>query len=246
MKPGRHRIIHIVSLSAALAVFTFSCRPESKAIHPDLDSELLRLASLSQEDLPGVLQDLDREDEIAILYRDEETSGTVVSFFTELTGSETVAKAILGQAEKDGVPTSLAFALAYEESRFKVRAFNDNGTSVDRGLFQLNSKTFPGLKVEEFYDPETNARHGVAHLEFCLRQAGNEVAALAMYNAGQGRVSRNGTPKVTLDYIYRILQYQENIEALFAARVVARDKARLALAAGRSSQDDGLAGGAPN
>jgi hypothetical protein len=55
-----------------------------------------------------------------------------------------------------------------------------------------------------------------------------------MYNAGQGRVSRNGTPKVTLDYIYRILQYQENIEALFAARVVARDRARLALASGRT------------
>lgn len=234
MKPGLHRITYIIILSAVLAALSISCRPQPIAIHPDLDSELLRLASLSQEDLPGVLQDLDREDEIAILYREEGTSEAVIAFFSELTGSETVAKAILEEADKDGVPTSLAFALAYEESRFKIRAFNDNGTSVDRGLFQLNSKTFPSLKIDEFYDAETNVRHGVAHLEFCLRQAGNEVAALAMYNAGQGRVSRNGTPRVTLDYIYRILQYQENIEALFAARVVVRDKARLALAMGRN------------
>jgi hypothetical protein len=43
-----------------------------------------------------------------------------------------------------------------------------------------------------------------------------------MYNAGNGRVDRGATPRKTLDYVYRILKYQENIASLFAARVVAQ------------------------
>jgi soluble lytic murein transglycosylase-like protein len=215
-------------LSAVISISSISCINRSTTIHPDLDTELLRLATLSEKDIPSVLQNLDREDEIAIYYRDPATRPAVLVFFTELTGSETVAKAVLDNAARTGVPTALAFALAYEESRFQVKAYNDNGTSVDRGLFQLNSKTFPNLKINDFYDPNTNTRHGISHLDYCLRAAGNEVAALAMYNAGQGRVSGGGTPKATLDYIYRIMKYQENIGSLFAARVVVRSKFSIA------------------
>ena len=167
-----------------------------------------------------MLRDLDRDDEIVHYYRDPATKAKVVGFFAGLTGSERVAEVILDNAERAGVPTALAFALAFEESEFKTKALNKNATSVDRGLFQLNSKTFPGLTEADFFDPAVNARYGIDHLDYCLRAGGNEVAALAMYNAGRGRVSGAGTPKVTLDYIYRILKYQENIGSLFAARVV--------------------------
>jgi soluble lytic murein transglycosylase-like protein len=130
-----------------------------------------------------------------------------------------VAQAILDNAKKFGVRTSLAFALALEESDFKVDAVNKNGRSVDRGLFQLNSKSYPGLEIADFYDPSINARYGIAHLKGCLAQAGNEVAALAMYNAGDGSVERGATPKKTLNYISRILVYESNISSLFAAKV---------------------------
>ncbi len=229
MKPGLLRNLCIVTLSAVIAIVSISCRRPILTIHPDLDAELLRLASLSEADLPGVLQNLDREDEIAILYRDPATRASVLAFFTELTKSATVATAILEHSDRTGVPTSLAFALAFEESRFRVKAFNDNGTSVDRGLFQLNSKTFPDLSISQFFDVETNVSKGLDHLDFCLRSGGNEVAALAMYNAGQNRVSGNGTPRRTLDYIFRITKYQENIDSLFTARVVARDRLKVAL-----------------
>ena len=37
------------------------------------------------------------------------------------------------------------------------------------------------------------------------------VVGLAMYNAGMSRVYRDGTPRVTLDYISTILKYQDAV-----------------------------------
>ncbi|HRZ90548.1 MAG TPA: transglycosylase SLT domain-containing protein, partial [Spirochaetia bacterium] len=130
--------------------------------------------------------------------------------------------AILDNAVEYSVPVSLAFALAFEESQFHPRAINRNAESVDRGLFQLNSKSFPNMTIEQFYDPVLNAKKGIAHLAYCLDEGGNEVAALAIYNAGYGRVSKGGTPRKTLDYISRITKYASNLEALFEAQVLAR------------------------
>lgn len=138
------------------------------------------------------------------LYRFEKTHDSVLAFFSESCGSEVIARAIADNADRFGVPLSLAFALAWEESRFTSNAINRNADSVDRGLFQLNSKSFPELNPDEFFDPFTSARYGLSHLSYCLDSGGNEIAALAMYNAGQGRVSTGGTPRRTLDYISRI------------------------------------------
>jgi soluble lytic murein transglycosylase-like protein len=193
---------------AFLALATTACAPAS--FHPDLDKELLRLASLEVRDLPSVLQNLDRDDSIGAYYRDPMTRAATEDFFAALTHSPTVASAILDNAERYGVPPALAFALAYEESKFAVDAMNKNGDSVDRGLFQLNSNSFPNLSRASFYDPRVSAKYGLSHLQFLLRQAGNEVSALAMYNAGNGSVTRGRTPQKTLDYVFRILKYEEN------------------------------------
>lgn len=232
----KHRFftsIFAITLCALPLLLWSSCGTGHSTIHPDLDAELVRLSNLSEGEIPGVLGDLDREDAIVRYYRDPTTRSRVLAFFTELTRDAAVAQAILDNADRAKVPVSLAFALAYEESRFKPDAVNDNGKSLDRGLFQLNSNSFPKLTRDEFYNAETNARYGVDHLAWCIDTAGNEVAALAMYNAGRGRVTSNGTPRVTLNYINRILKYQENISSLFAARVVARGDHRLALLAER-------------
>lgn len=213
------------------------------AFHPDLEQEMLRLAALDESQIPEYLRDLDREDTIGSFYRDDTTKEATLAFFTTLAHSTVVAKAILDNAERYGVPAALAFALAFEESRFEVNALHRNADSVDRGLFQLNSKSFPKLEIADFYNPDINAKNGVSHLQYCLRTAGNEVTALAMYNAGNGRVDRGATPRKTLDYVYRVLKYQENIASLFAAKVVAAQprglwKARLSLvpSQGQASQ----------
>lgn len=232
MMKHRFRRTSIVLLGIALFALSFTtCTDRPQALfHPDIDAEIIRLAGLPEKDIPKFIDGLDKADLIAEFYRDPATKEATLAFFAGLTGSELVARVVLDNAELQGVAPALAFALAYEESRFSVSAFNDNGSSVDRGLFQLNSKSFPKLGVKEVYDPEVNAKHGIAHLAWCLETAGNEVAALAMYNAGMTRVSKQGTPKKTLDYVFRILSYERNITSLFAARVVARERGRAAFA----------------
>ena len=53
-------------------------------------------------------------------------------------------------------------------------------------------------------------------MRFCLDTAGNEVAALAMYNAGTRRVKNGETPQVTLNYVSKIMNYRNGVDDLFA------------------------------
>jgi hypothetical protein len=164
----------------------------------------------------SVLNPVEVPDIILNYYRDEKFNDWVISFFKSLTGSQSIAETILSNASDLDISPSLAFALCAEESLYNPRAFNRNwNNTVDRGLFQLNSSTFPDVSVEEFYDIDQNTRHGLNYLRWCLNTAGNEVSALALYNAGPGNVSSAGTSKNTLDYISRILKRQRKIEELF-------------------------------
>ena len=184
-----------------------------------LDAELLKVASLKPEEIPAYLGDLDRSDPIASVAETPKGREETLAFFTDVTGSAEVAEAILDNSLRFGVSPALAFALAKEESRYDVRAVNNNRGSVDRGLFQLNSKAFPKVKPVDAWDPKTNARYGLSHLAWFLEKSGNEVAALAMYNAGSNSVDRGATPRKTLDYISRIQAYRDNILELYAAKI---------------------------
>ena len=160
-------------------------------------------------------------DIIVTAYRDPELREEVLAFFEGLTGSYEVAEVILANAHVLEIPPALAFSLCAEESDYKVRAFNRNqNNTVDRGLFQLNSSSFPKLEPEDFFDPIVNTWHGLSYLRWCLDTAGTDVAGLAMYNAGITRVRQVGTPKTTLDYISRILDRQRKIEERFIAEYV--------------------------
>ena len=162
------------------------------------------------------------------LYRQSFSRGSVEKFYTCITRNKDVALAILSEADKNDIPLSLAFALAYTESRYNPKATNSNvNTTIDRGLFQLNSNSFPALTEADFFDPYISAKYGMAHLKFCLSSAGNEVSALAMYNAGTGRVRSNKTPQSTLNYVGKIITYQKMLESLFADEVEAYYETRL-------------------
>ena len=162
------------------------------------------------------------------LYRQSVSRGSVEKFYTGMTRNRDVALAILSEADKNDIPLPLAFALAYTESRYNPKATNSNvNTTIDRGLFQLNSNSFPDLTEADFFDPYISAKYGMSHLKFCLKAAGNEVSALAMYNAGTGRVRSNKTPQSTLNYIGKIITYQKMLESLFADEVEAYYETRL-------------------
>ena len=171
---------------------------------------------------------------ILAAYRDEEFREDVLAFFGNITGSREIAEVILSNSSVYNVPPALAFSLCAEESAFNPRAVNRNkNETIDRGLFQLNSSSFPKLTMDEFFDPWENARYGISHLRWCLDAAGNEVSGLAMYNAGATRVRSAGTPKHTLDYVHRIFKRQDTIEDQFKAeyiRMVEERSAKVELA----------------
>lgn len=156
------------------------------------------------------------------LYRSELSKADVLWFYSHITGNETISRIILDNASKNNISPPLAFALAWEESRYQPKAVNRNSASTDRGLFQLNNKAFPKLKEKDFFNPETNAEYGLTHLSYCIDLSGNEVAALAMYNAGTTKVRNDKTPKRTLDYVSRILNYKEGLEKLFSQQISSR------------------------
>ena len=60
------------------------------------------------------------------LYRSALSKSSVVWFYNQITGNQDVTLAILTAAEENDIPLSLAFALAYTESRYKVTAVNSN------------------------------------------------------------------------------------------------------------------------
>jgi hypothetical protein len=161
------------------------------------------------------------EDLISEYYRDPLSRDLVIDFFSRITGSPEIAEMILAASETHQVPPSLAFAVAWEESRYRPRAINTHNRngSIDRGLFQLNSRSFPKLSETDFFDPRINTWYGIAHLRWCLDAGGSETVALAMYNAGAVRVNTNGTPKATLEYVGRVLGSWRRLDGFFEAEI---------------------------
>ena len=162
---------------------------------------------------------LERRDHVLELYRQPESRELVIDFFSGLCPSREIAEAVLVSADWFNIPPALAFALAWEESELNPLAVNNTKNrdeSIDRGLFQLNNRSFPHLELQAFFSPDINSWHAMSHLRYCIDTGRSEIAALAMYNAGTGRVTSSGTPKATLDYISRILENKSKIENSFS------------------------------
>ncbi len=164
---------------------------------------------------PNVANILDGSKPILALYREDLTHDHVEEFFVNLTGSEEIALPILYHADRNDLSLSLVFSLSWVESRFSPTAINRNSNSIDRGLFQLNSRSFPHLSELDFFDPEVNASHGTDYLRYSLRHGSDEETALAVYNAGLSRVRRRQIPSSTLVYIDRIMRYKASLEYHF-------------------------------
>ena len=196
MKKVVYSLITVIFLSCSGSVHN------GEAPYPDI---------LTPETISFILSEKPEElDPGLYLYRNELTRPLVERFYTRVTADVEITDAILKAADGNDVPLPLAFSLAWAESSYRVRALNYNAGSVDRGLFQLNSLTFPNLKEEQFYNPQTNADHGLAHFRYCIEIGKNEVVALAIYNAGVNRV-RRGTPYSTLHYVAKILDNEKDL-----------------------------------
>ncbi len=215
------RIRFSVALLAAFVLFV-ACssdttknfqqlEPESNSIKlSQIDRQVIKSNSPGEEDTLEV-----ESSELDEVYTEPKYRAFVLDFFIEQTGSTEIADLILRETERHDLPVSLTFALAWVESRFDPLAVNYNQSSIDRGVFQLNNRSFPKLREEQFFNPEVNIAQGVAYLKYCLERGENQVTALAMYNAGPRRVSERGAPLMTLKYINMILNHREKLQQEF-------------------------------
>ena len=98
-------------------------------------------------------------------------------------------------AKANGVDSALVASVIMNESRFQNDARSPRGAI---GLMQIMPETAQWIAVqlgddnfslEKLREPETNIRYGVWYLAELQREfAGNNILALAAYNAGRGRV----------------------------------------------------------
>ena len=223
-------ILILILLAIALGIYILLPN-NSNTITPEQNAIITQIIEETEEEeftFPEFFSEVslerlaDESDTGLALYRQPLSRSAVEWFYFQICGDRDVAQAILVEADNNDIPLSLAFSLAHTESNYNTNAVNKNSnTTVDRGLFQLNSNSFPALSEADFFDPFVSSKYGMSHLKFCLNSAGNEVSALAMYNAGTGRVRSNKTPQTTLNYVGKIIAYQKILDQLFAEQVVA-------------------------
>ena len=128
------------------------------------------------------------------------------------------------QAGEKGVEADLIAAVIYAESRF-VDQTSDAGA---RGLMQITPDTADTIEklsggetfeYDDLADPDLNIRYGTFFLRHLLdRYDGNEVAALAAYNAGIGNADAWGGAEMgesdvafaeTREYVEQVLDKRD-------------------------------------
>jgi soluble lytic murein transglycosylase len=129
------------------------------------------------------------------------------------------------QAADKGVDADLIAAVIYAESRFR----DQTSQAGARGLMQITPETARHIerlsggetfRVADLANPDINIAYGTFYLEYLLdRYGGNEVAALAAYNAGPGNAdawggSGLGVDEIpvdeTQDYVAEVLSKRED------------------------------------
>lgn len=131
-------------------------------------------------------------------------------------------------ADKDLDPALIA-AVIYAESRFRDQESHAGAL----GLMQITPQTAAAIAhlsggtefvTGDLSDPEINIRYGSFYLRYLLdRYHGNEVAALAAYNAGTGNVDRWGGADLSLDGI-RFPETRAYVDQVLDKRQDYRDK----------------------
>jgi soluble lytic murein transglycosylase-like protein len=118
-----------------------------------------------------------------------------------------IRKIIVAAARRNGVSPDLALGVTRAESGFNPHAISSCGAM---GLMQLMPATAESLGVRDPFDAAQNADGGTRYLRKMLdRYLGDVRRALAAYNAGPGRVPRDGkfrAPRQSKRYAERIIR----------------------------------------
>lgn len=159
------------------------------------------------------------------------TSGLAQKGIQEVTLPLRHDDVIRQQAREKDVDAALIAAVIYSESRFV-----DQTSHADaRGLMQITPDTAREIeklsggstfRLSDLRDPELNIRYGTFYLRHLLdRFGGDEVAALAAYNAGPGQADEWGGSQMTIndisfpetrDYVKKVLEKRREYRHKYA------------------------------
>jgi soluble lytic murein transglycosylase len=133
------------------------------------------------------------------------------------------------QSDEKGVDAALIAAVIYSESKFA----DQTSSAGARGLMQITPEAAneierlsggTSFKLEDLSDPEINIRYGTFLLRELLdRFGGDEVAALAAYNAGPSNAEAWGGSDLTVEGI-EFPETRAYVEEVLDKRDAYRDK----------------------
>lgn len=139
-------------------------------------------------------------------------------------------------SEVYGVERSLVYAVMKAESKFNPKAKSKKGA---KGLMQITNSTADfiaeRLKIGNYdiYDVDTNIRFGCWYLSYLSLKFEDITAAIAAYNAGEGRVAEWLSDKkysidgITLDnipfketetYVKKVIKNKNHYEKLYSIK----------------------------
>jgi LysM repeat protein len=120
-------------------------------------------------------------------------------------------KLIAREARRQGFPTSLALAVAWQESGWQAGVVSSAGAI---GVLQLLPATADWVSATilhervNLWDARSNVRAGIALLKHYLARYGNRPMALAAYYQGQAGTDRYGIYPISRGYVASILMLQ--------------------------------------
>jgi soluble lytic murein transglycosylase-like protein len=124
--------------------------------------------------------------------------------------SAQIAGCIMKYSQSYDLNPKLAAALIARESKFNPRAVSSSGAI---GLGQLLPSTAKGLKIDDPYDIDQNAKGTVRYIKSLIDRFNGKVSsAIASYLEGPNAVTRNGGySDHTRSYVEDILTIYQNI-----------------------------------
>jgi len=134
------------------------------------------------------------------------TTTPVASDDESISARERYEPLVIEHSNRHGLRPELVRAVIQVESGYNPRALSPKGAM---GLMQLMPETARVLGVQRPYDPAQNIAGGTRYLRVLLdKYNGDELLALAAYNAGSGAVDRHGgrVPpyRETQDYVRKV------------------------------------------
>jgi soluble lytic murein transglycosylase len=148
---------------------------------------------------------------------------TIEDAFREVTLPLRHDDIIRQQSTQKRVPADLIAAVIYAESRFRDQTSHAGA----RGLMQITPSTAREIeklsggqtfKQEDLADPDLNIRYGTFYLRHLLDvYGGNEVAAIAAYNAGPTKVDEWGGSEIEEDDI-DLIETREYVDEVLDKR----------------------------